>query len=132
MTKEEFIKAMETNEVFQQLKASAEKHGFICEYAYLTYYGDPKVAIYSKNHREFRDFRCSLYLRTELDFSKNHDCCESYQREMSTTSYWSIYWEELEKYIEWVNESKALYDELQNIDLLKLQVRPEKFDDDEE
>ena len=38
---------------------------------------------------------------------------------------------ELEKYLEWVTESKALYDELKNIDLLKLQVRPEKFDDEE-
>ena len=132
MTKQEFLKAMETNEVFQQLKASAEKHGFICEYAYLTYYWDPKVTIYSKNYREFRDYRCNFYLRTELDFTKRENCCISYQREMGTTSYWSIYGEELEKYLEWVTESKALYDELKNIDLLKLQVRPEKFDDEED
>ena len=132
MTKEEFIKAMETNEVFQQLKASAEKHGFICEYAYLTYYGEPRVSLYSKDYREFRDYRCNFYLRSDLDFSRDHDCCKSYQREMSTTSYWSIYWEELEKYLEWVTESKALYDELKNIDLLKLQIKPEKLDNEED
>lgn len=129
MKKQEFLKAMESNETFQQLKASTERHGFVCEYAYLTFYGEPRVTIYSKNYREFRDYRCNFYLRTELDFSRNYDCCKSYQREMSTTSYWSIYWDELEKYIEWVNESKALYDELQNIDLLKLQLRPENFED---
>jgi len=132
MTKQEFLKAMESNETFQQLKASAERHGFVCEYAYLTYYGDPKVTLYSKDYREFRDFRCSFYLRTELDFTRRENCCKSYQREMWTTSYWSLSWEELEKYLEWVTESKALYDELQNIDLLKLQVRPENFEDDED
>lgn len=132
MKKQEFLKAMESNETFQQLKASAERHGFVCEYAYLTYYGDPKVTIYSKNYREFRDFRCNFYLRTELDFTRRENCCKSYQREMWTTSYWSLSWEELEKYLEWVTESKALYDELQNIDLLKLQVRPENFEDDED
>lgn len=132
MTKQEFLKAMETNEVFQQLKASAEKHGFICEYAYLTYYGEPRVSLYSKDYREFRDYRCNFYLRSDLDFSRNHDCCESYQREMGTTSYWSIYGEELEKYLEWVTESKALYDELKNIDLLKLQLKPEKLDNEED
>ena len=132
MKKQEFLKAMESNETFQQLKASAERHGFVCEYAYLTYYGDPKVTIYSKNYTEFRDFRCSFYLRTELDFTRRENCCKSYQREMWTTSYWSLSGEELEKYLEWVTESKALYDELQNIDLLKLQVRPENFEDDED
>lgn len=132
MTKQEFINAMESNETFQQLKATAEKHWFICEYAYLTYYGDPKVALYSKDYREFRDYRSNFYLRTELDFSKRENCCKSYQREMSTTSYWSLYWDDLEKYLEWVLESKGMYDDLKNIDLLKLQLRPEKFDDDED
>lgn len=130
MTKQEFITAVENNATTKQLKAVAEKYGYaVSDYPLITEYGDIKVYIYAKD-RGFHSFKPELFLETNFLFAHNREDCEyTYTWKLGTVSYGSLNGEELEAYIKGVNDAKALYDELQNIDLKKLEVRPESFED---
>lgn len=133
MKKQEFIKAVESNATTQQLKAVAEKYGYVvCDYPLITEYWDIKVYIRAKD-QSFHNFKPEFFLETNFLFARLKEDCEYiYTWKVGTVSYGFLEWEELEKYVKWINEAKALYDELQKIDLKKLQVRPEKFEDDED
>ena len=120
------------NATFKKLQEVAEKHGYVCERACRTYYGSINISLYSKDRCQFRDYRCSLYLREDLDFTEKEDCLKGYTWEMSTTSYGSLSWEELEAYLNGIMESKAMYDELQGIDLRWLEKQLKEYDDEEE
>lgn len=122
MTKEKFLELRNSNKNFLELKALANKYGYECERAYVTCYGEPRIALYPLERR----FTPNMYLHTEIDFDKQ---CWDYRREMSTVSFGSLEWEELEKYVDWVIRWKAFYDELIKIDLHKLERQPNWFDD---
>ena len=130
MTKQEFITAVENNATTKQLKAVAEKYGYaVSDYPLITEYGDIKVYIYAQD-RSFRNFKPEFYLETNFLFAHNReDSKYTYTWKVGTISYGSLNGEELEQYVKGINEAKALYDELVKIDLTKLEVRPETFED---
>lgn len=128
MTKKEFIKAVENNSTTKQLKAVAEKYGYaVSDYPLITEYGSIRIAIYPKD-RSFHNFKPDFHLSEDLEtlfkekVSKHH-------WEVWTISYGNLYGEDLDRYVKGINEAKSLYDELIKIDLTKLEVRPEAFED---
>ena len=132
MKKSERIKKAKENATFKRLQEVAQAHGYICDWACRTYYWDIQISIYPEGRWQDGNFLCDFYLKTDLDFTNQEDCLKGYTWEMSTTSYGSLSWEELEAYLEWVNESKAMYDDLKEIDLFQLEKQLKEYDDEEE
>lgn len=130
MKKTEFIKLVESNETTKALKDACEMFGYeVSGYPYVSKYGEPRLYIQPKE-RGFRCFKPDLYLHTEFHWnSKRTNATYSYKWVMGTTSYGSLEWEELEKYIQGVVNAKLLYDKLIKIDLMGLEKEPEELED---
>lgn len=128
MTREQFLKAIENNSITKQLKRVAEKYGYkASESPYITEYGHINCAIYPEDRRP-RSFYPEFYLNVSLTKTNEEDFYK-YKRQMGTTAYGGLEWEELDKYVKWITNAKKLYDELVKIDLYKLAQRPAEFDD---
>lgn len=124
MTKEQFLKQMKDNAVFQSIQYRADKCGYVCDRAYIQY-KYPHICIYQKN-RGWEDKHPDIYLET-AHFAKEWNC--KYTWKIGTVSYGSLEWEALEDYIKSIDEAFTFYKNVKDLDLYLLPTCPEEFED---
>lgn len=124
MTRNQRQMLVKSNETVKALKEVCEKYGYYCDYSYIASYWKPYVSICPLDRDwYYPDVRLNVPFGEEWRNSKNWNWT------LNAACYGSMDLRKYDLFLHHLTQAKKLVEELVDIDLTKLPVEPEDFED---